>query len=112
MAATESRTEPYAEGTPLVVLFGTPARTKIVAALLGEGGRDCNTSDIARLAGVARSTVYDHIDDLEALGIVERTRTVGPSQMYRIDRNNEIVRHIEAIEGLTLRRLYELDGEL
>jgi len=109
MAKSESVGEAYAEDTPLTYVFGTPARTKIIAALLGESGRDLNTSDIARLAGVARSTVYDHLDDLEALGIVEQTRTIGDSPMYEIDTTSELVEHIAAIEGLALKRLLDLD---
>ena len=109
MAKSESVGEAYAEDTPLTHLFGTPARTKIIAALSSEKGRDLNTSDIARLAGVARSTVYDHLGDLEALGVVEQTRTIGDSPMYEIDTTSELVEHIVAIEGLALERLLELD---
>jgi DNA-binding transcriptional ArsR family regulator len=103
MAKSESVGEAYAEGTPLTHLFGTPARTKIIAAMLSEKDRDLNTSDIARLAGVARSTVYDHLDDLEALGIVEQTRTIGDSPMYQAVADSELVQHIIAIEGIALR---------
>ena len=111
MESVKSSAEAYADGTPLVILFGPPARTKIISALLGERDMDLNTSDIARLAGVARSTVYDHLDDLETLGVVEQTRMVGRSPMYRIDAESEIVEHISAVEGLTLRRLYELEDD-
>lgn len=112
MAHTETSGEAYAEDTPLTYLFGTPARTKIIGALLSETDRDLNTSDIARLAGVARSTVYDHLDELEALGLVEETRMVGGSPMYQIDTDDELVEHIVEIEGLALKRLLELEGHL
>ena len=109
MGKSETHGEAYAEDTPLTRLFGTPARTKIVAALLSEKDHDLNTSDIARLAGVARSTVYDHLNDLEALGIIEQTRTIGDSPMYQVDAGSELVGHIVAVEGLVLKRLLELD---
>lgn len=104
--------EPYAEGTPLTVLFGSSARVRIVSALLGEDDYDVNVSDLARLAGVARSTVYEHIDELRALGVVEQTRTVGDSPMYRFDRDSEVGERIASLEGVTLRRLLELGGHL
>ncbi|WP_313693331.1 winged helix-turn-helix domain-containing protein [Halorarum halobium] len=112
MVQTETSDEAYAEDTPLTYLFGTPARTKIVGALVSETDHDLNTSDIARLAGVARSTVYDHLDELEALGLVEETRTVGGSPMYQLDTDDELVEHIARIEGLVLKRLLELEGQL
>lgn len=105
-------TESYAEDTPLTHLFGSGARVKIIAALLGEKDNDLNTTDIARLAGVARSTVYQHLDDLVELGVVERTRSVGDSPMYRIDPDSEVAEHLDMLEGVTLRRLLELDGHL
>lgn len=112
MAQADTTSEAYAEDSPLMHLFGTPARTKLIAALLSEKDQDLNTSDIARLAGVARSTVYEHLDDLEELGLVEETRTVGDSPMYQIDTDNEIVEHIAKVEGLTLNRLLEREGHI
>lgn len=110
MAEAETDSGAYADDTPLVRLFGAPARTKIIAALLSERDHDLNTSDIARLAGIARSTVYDHLEELEELEVVEQTRTVGGSPMYQLNRDSELVDHIAKVEGLALRRLLELDG--
>lgn len=104
--------ESDAEDTPLTVLFGSGARVRIVAALLGEDEHDVNVSDLARLAGVARSTVYEHIDELVALGVVERTRTVGGSPMYRLNRDSDVGQQLAKLEGVTLRRLLEPDGQL
>jgi DNA-binding transcriptional ArsR family regulator len=111
-AKIRSETEPYADDTPLTHLFGSGARVKIVAALLGEAGTDLNVSDIARLAGVARSTVYDHLDDLRELGVVEHTRNVGDSPMYRFHAESEVGEHVAELEGVALRRLLENDGQL
>jgi DNA-binding transcriptional ArsR family regulator len=104
--------EAYADDTPLTHLFGSGARVKIVAALLGEDGTDLNVTDIARLAGVARSTVYDHIDELQELGVVEHTRNVGDSPMYRFNGENEVCEYVAKLEGVMLRRLLEQDGQL
>ena len=111
-AKTQTKTEPYADDTPLTHLFGSGARVKIVAALLGEAGTDLNVSDIARLAGVARSTVYDHIDDLRELGVIEHTRNVGDSPMYRFDADDEVGEHVAKLEGVALRHLLENEGQL
>ena len=109
---THSETEPYADDTPLTHLFGSGARVKIVAALLGEEETDLNVSDIARLAGVARSTVYDHIDELRELGIVEHTRNVGDSPMYRFDAESNVGEYVARLEGVTLSRLLERDDQI
>jgi DNA-binding transcriptional ArsR family regulator len=111
-AETRSETEPYADDTPLTHLFGSGARVKIIVALLGEEGTDLNVSDIARLAGVARSTVYDHIDELRELGVVEHTRNVGDSPMYCFDAESDVGEYVAKLEGVTLRRLLGRDGQI
>lgn len=97
----------YAPNTPLPRLFGDNARVKIIAALLSEQEHDLNVSDIARLAGVARSTVYDHIGELVELGIVVQTREVSGAPMYQINKEDKIVEHIQEIQWLALERLRE-----
>ena len=100
MAGSESDTitEPYAEGTVLTEVLGGHAKVKILVALLGENDRDLNVSDIARLAGIDRSTFYEHVDDLVAYGLVEQTRTVGNSKMYRINRDSAAAEDLARME--------------
>ena len=90
----ETKNETYAEGHALTKLFGESAKTKIIAALLSESDVDVNVTDIADLAGLHRTTVYDHIDDLEDLGVVEQTRTVSGSPMYKINRDSDVAEDI------------------
>jgi len=90
----ETKNKTYAEGHALTKLFGESAKTKIIAALLSESDVDVNVTDIADLAGLHRTTVYDHIDDLEDLGVVEQTRTVSGSPMYQINRDSDVAEDI------------------
>lgn len=91
--------------TVLTDVFGGHAKVKILTALLGESDRDLNPTEIARLAGIDRSTFYEHVDDLLAYGIVEQTRTVGNSPMYRIDRENPAAEDLAALEWDLLDRI-------
>lgn len=105
---SESKTaETYAEDTPLTHVFGANARVKIIAALLSERDQDLNVTDIGRLAGVDRSTVYDHLDELQDLQLVVQTREVGASPMYQINNDSPIVQRVAEIEGLALRELID-----
>lgn len=105
-------TEAYADDAPMMALFGLPARTRILSVFVAERGRDLSKSEIARQAGVARSTVYGHLDDLQALGVVEHTRDTGDgySPRYQLSEDDEIARTLYELEGLTLRRLLAIDG--
>lgn len=86
------------EDTVLTDVLGTHPKVLILTALLGESHTDRNPTEIARLAGIDRTTFYDHVDDLLAYGLVEQTRTVGNSPMYRIDRENPAAEHLAALE--------------
>lgn len=108
----ESETEPYADDTPLTALFGTHAKTKILAALVSERDRDLNVSDIARLAGVVRSTVYEHLDELLAIGVIEETRTVGNGPMYQLNQDSPIAKRVYELEGLVLKQQLAQEGHL
>ena len=104
--------KPYAEGTPLTALFGNHPKTKIIATLLSEKEHDVNISEIARMSGMARSTVYEHIDDLVELGVVENTREVSMGQMYKIAEDDDLVELIDALEwGVNFRQMDDFSGE-
>jgi len=102
MAQTTS--EAFADNAPLMSLFGTPARTRILSVFVDEKEYDLNVSEIAEQAGVARSTVYDHLDALEALGVIEETRETGNSRRYQLNTDSPIAERLHELEGLVLKR--------
>lgn len=90
--------ESAASDTVLTDVLGGNAKVKVLAALLGDADRDLNATEIARLAGIDRSTFYDHIDDLLAYDLVVETRTVGNSTMYRINRESAAAEDLAQLE--------------
>jgi len=106
-------TEAFADGTPFMHLFGKPARTKILSVFVAERGRDLSKSEIAHQAGIARSTVYDHLDELSRLGVIKHTRDTrsGHSERYQLNEESRISEFLYKLEGVTLQKLLELDEE-
>lgn len=88
----------YADGTALTQLFGDSPKVKILSSLVSESDVDLNVTQIADLAGLHRTTVHDHLDDLQELGVVEQTREVGGSPMYQINRDSEVAEDIAELE--------------
>lgn len=109
MPRTET-TETYADDTPLLELFGDTARTRIVSALLGTDV-DLSASELARQAGIARPTLYDHLDDLEALGVLEVARETTQGKRYQLA-EGDLGEQLERTEGVALRNLLETEGKL
>lgn len=112
MERDSAEKEVFADDTPLVWLMGQPARTRILSVFIDERFRDLSVSEIADQAGIARSTVYDHLDDFVDIGIVENTRKSGVSQRYQLDMDNDIAELLYKIDGITLQKLLERDGHL
>lgn len=107
----ENIDDPYAKDTPLLWIFGNNSQVRIIAALLSEADRDLNISDIARVAGISRSAVYDNIERLEDHGIVIQTRTMGDSTMYEINTDSKVVTLIAKIEDHLLEQYYNESSE-
>lgn len=99
MATTENAGDEgsFAEQAALTTLLGDHPRVKILAALLSEG-RDINVSEIADLAGISRSTVYDHIEVLQEFDVVRLTRKVGGSPLYEINRDSDLAELLAKME--------------
>ncbi|QLG49692.1 winged helix-turn-helix domain-containing protein [Natrinema halophilum] len=87
-------------------VLGDHPRTRIVFTLIAQSRRgdthDLNISDLARMAGVERSTVYDHIDQLLETGVVEESRTIGNSKMYQINRDSEAAKGLAKFDDARL----------
>ena len=101
------RIESAAERTVLTDVLGGHAKVKILTVLLGENDRDLNATEISRLAGIDRSTFYQHIDDLFAYDLVVETRTVGNSKMYQINRDAAAARDLAQFEWALLDSVSE-----
>lgn len=105
-------TEPFAENTPLVNLFGKPGRVRILSVMVDERENDLSISEIARQAGIARSTVYDHLDYLLDLGVIEHTRQSGASERYQLAEDSQIGELLYKLDGVVLRRQLEMRDDV
>lgn len=99
----------YGDEAPLTYLLGDSARVRIIGAFVAEKGNDINISEVARLAGVARSTVYNHIGPLERLGVIEHTRDMGDghSSLYQLNEDGDIADMLYRLEGMSLQKLID-----
>jgi DNA-binding transcriptional ArsR family regulator len=87
----------FAEQTALTELLGNHPKVKILVVLLSEG-RDINISQIAEQAGMSRSTVYDHIEELQTLEVVEQTRKISGSPLYQINKDSNVAEQLHKLE--------------
>lgn len=88
---------PFAEQTAITGVIGDHPKVKILSVLSNEP-RDISVSRIAELSGMSRSTIYDHLGDLQELGVVEKTREMGGSPLYELDKSDEVAKKFAQLQ--------------
>lgn len=106
MSETEMGGETFAEGTPIVELFGDTTRARILSVLVDERGRELNVSELARQAGVARKTVYAHLDELVDVGAVDVARETKQGKRYTLA-DTDIGTKLYELDGVVLQHLLD-----
>jgi DNA-binding transcriptional ArsR family regulator len=101
------------ETDPLAVLVGDHPRARILITLLDAYPHSLNPTSITENAGIgARSTVYNHLDDLQATGLVvedeEGSEQAGASTLYKLvnldtDERTEWLQKLRDFTGKELR---------
>jgi len=87
---------------------------RILDFLMDNKAYDYSKTDIAKGAGISRTTLSSSWDNLEKNGLVKETRVVGRAKMYKLNFNSPVVmKFIEldtTICDLCRSRLEELDA--
>ena len=94
---TEQLTQGDADIAPIAALIGDPTRARVLSALTD--GRALPASRLAAEAGVAPSTVSEHLARLLAAGLVTMRRE-GRSRFYRLA-SPEVADVLEAISRIS-----------
>jgi DNA-binding transcriptional ArsR family regulator len=102
--------ESYAEQTVLTSFLGNHPKVKILAVLLVEP-RDINITKIADMGGMSRTTVYNHIRDLQALDVVIQSREVGGSPLYTINEKSEVAKLLANLEHELIKVIETHDAD-
>ncbi|MGZ7119764.1 MAG: transcriptional repressor [Methanobacterium sp.] len=82
----------------LTEIWGQCPKVKVIDLLISNPQSEYTKTDIANYSGVARSTVYGIIDQLEEYKIIKRTKKVGRSQLYQANVESEITKLIAAFQ--------------
>lgn len=95
----------FADDAPLMDLFGKPAKTKIISVFVDEVGETLNVTEIARQAGVARTTVYDHLDRLQEVEVITVAQETPQGKRYTLNTDSQIATVLRQLEGIALSQV-------
>jgi DNA-binding transcriptional ArsR family regulator len=71
---------------------------KVLDFLMDNESFDYSKTDIAEGAGLSRATLFKAWPKLESLGLVTATRAVGQAKMYRLNKQNPIVKKLMELD--------------
>lgn len=76
----------YSDDSPFVRLFKSPGRVRMLNVFVSKPYVELSAHEASELAGINTSTFYRNIDELEMIGIVEKTN----ENKFELDRDSEI----------------------
>jgi len=94
------------EKSLFIEFMGDSPTIRVLDFLLTERDLDFSITDMAKNAGIGRSTLYRIWDDLVKNKIIIPTRTIGKAKLYRLNKDNKIIKKlIEIDDALILEDL-------
>jgi len=91
----------------LLEVIGDSIENRIIDFLIEGIGLDYTKKDIADNCGISRPTFYKILPQLVKEGLVKLTRTIGRSQLYSLNRENEKVKALLKLEGFLIKKSFE-----
>jgi DNA-binding MarR family transcriptional regulator len=87
--------------SPLLKMFESPSRVKILHALFHAPSEQLSVSELENKTGVHRSTIYRNIDQLVGLGVVNQVQNEEPQTYYTLNYESPISAGLKTIEKAT-----------
>lgn len=84
----------------LTQIFGNCSQVKIIDFLVAHPWSEFSKTELADGAKIARPTVYKLLDSLLKENLVIEDKKVGNIQLYKINRESPIIKHISRLQSL------------
>jgi len=97
--------------TLLLKYLGQSPVLRIIDFFLDNPLFDYSKNDIIKNLEMGRVTFFKYWRELEKSGAVKVTRRVGRATMYKLDRENEVVKHLVKLDMALAKRAMEKASE-
>lgn len=81
----------------LVKLLGRSPKLRIIDIFLTNQFFDFSREELVKELGMSKQTLYKNFKDLEKMGIVRVSREIGRATMYRLNKDNSVVKCLDEI---------------
>ena len=93
--------------TLLLKYLGASPTLRIIDFFLDNPLSDYSKQEIVKNLGMGRVTFFKYWKEVERSGAVKATRQVGRATMYRLDRENEVVKQTIKLDMALARKVME-----
>lgn len=93
--------------TLLLKYLGASPTLRIIDFFLDNPLSDYSKQEIVKNLGMGRMTFFKYWKEVEKSGAVKATRQVGRATMYRLDRDNEVVKQTIKLDMALARKAME-----
>jgi hypothetical protein len=97
--------------TLLLKYLGPSPVLRIIDFFLDNPLSDYSKNEIVKRMEIGRATFFKYWAELEKSGAVKITRKIGRATLYKLDRENEIVKHLVKLDMALARRSMEKASE-
>ena len=81
-----------------IEFMGDSPTIRVIDYLLTERDLDFSITDMAKNAGIGRTTLYRIWDDLIKNKIIVPTRVIGKAKLYKLNKNNFVIKKLIEID--------------
>lgn len=93
--------------TLLLKYLGASPTLRIIDFFLDNPLSDYSKNEIAKNLAMSRATFFKYWKQLEKSGAVKPTREIGRATMYRLDRENDVVKQLIKLDMTLARKSME-----
>jgi len=93
----------------LIRFFGRTPELRLIDFFMDNPNNDYTRQEIMESIGMTKSTIGEKLPYLESSGIVDVTRKIGKAKLYQLNRENDLVQNLRAIELTLSAQIAELE---
>lgn len=97
--------------TLLLKYLGPSPVLRIIDYFLDNPLSDFSKNEIVKNLGMGRVTFFKYWAELEKSDAVKMTRKIGRATLYKLDRENDVVKHLIKLDMTLARRVMEKTAE-